>query len=82
MRIIKMTDEKKEKLSGYVEKLLSTAGKMMQCLETLEDEPDEDEEFGMGERRGYGNRMGMRDGYEGYGGYGERRGRDSRGRFM
>lgn len=78
MRMIQITDEKKEKLSSYVEKVLHYAGKMMQCVENLES-PDED----YGER--YGSRMGMRDwdNDDDDRMYGERRRRNSRtGRYM
>lgn len=69
MRVIKITEDKKEKLSEYVEKMLKYGGKAMQCIEELGEE-------------GYGERddddwedddeMGMRGGYRGGGGYGNR----------
>lgn len=48
-----ITEEKKDKLSEYTEKILRYAGKMMSCVERLEDEDDDE----------YGERgsMGMRD---------------------
>ena len=79
---ITITEEKKEKLSGYTEKILKYAGKMMSCVEHLEDESDDDEDA-MGERDG--NRMGMRhmddDDFEMPGAYGERRSRGRYGRY-
>lgn len=86
MRVIKIEEEKKEKLSEYTEKILKSAGKLMQCLESLdgggygerddEDWEDDDDDMGMrgGGRVGggsYGNR----------GGYGMRRSRRT-GRYM
>ena len=91
MRIIKITENKKEKLSDYAEKALKNMGKLMQCIEDLDEEDDdmgermEDwEDDDMGERGGYGGNYGggSRGGYGG-GSMGERR-RRSRitGRFM
>ena len=50
--------KKKEKMSDMVEDILYTAGRLMHCV----DEMEEMDEYG--ERRYYGNRdgMGMRDG--------------------
>lgn len=87
MRIIKITENKKEKLSDYAEKALKNMGKLMQCIEDLDEEDDdmgermEDwEDDDMGERGGYGG--GSRVGYGG-GSMGERRRRSRRtGRFM
>jgi hypothetical protein len=87
MRIIKITENKKEKLSDYAEKALKNMGKLMQCIEELDEEDDdmgermEDwEDDDMGERGGYGG--GSRGGYGG-GSMGERRRRSRRtGRFM
>ena len=45
MRIIKITEHKKEKLSDYAEKALKNMGKLMQCIEDLDEEDDD-----MGER--------------------------------
>lgn len=78
---IMITEEKKEKLGEYTEKILHYAEKMMSCVEQLDDESDEDEESEFGERHGY--RMGMREHDEGDSGtqgmgYGERRSRGSR----
>ena len=91
MRIIKITENKKEKLSDYAEKALKNMGKLMQCIEDLDEEDDdmgermEDwEDDDMGERGGYGGNYGggSRGGYGG-GGMGERRRRSRRtGRFM
>lgn len=87
MRIIKITEHKKEKFSDYAEKALKNMGKLMQCIEDLDEEDDdmgermEDwEDDDMGERGGYGG--GSRGGYGG-GSMGERRRRSRRtGRFM
>ena len=87
MIIIKITENKKEKLSDYAEKALKNMGKLMQCIEELDEEDDdmgermEDwEDDDMGERGGYGG--GSRGGYGG-GSMGERRRRSRRtGRFM
>lgn len=86
MRIIKITEHKKEKLSDYAEKALKNMGKLMQCIEDLDDEDmgerydDDDDDNDMGERDGYGG--GSRGGYGG-GSMGERRRRSRRtGRFM
>ena len=86
MRIIKITENKKEKLSDYAEKALKNMGKLMQCIEDLDDEDmgerydDDDDDDDMGERDGYGG--GSRGGYGG-GSMGERRRRSRRtGRFM
>ena len=51
---ITITEEKKDKLSEYTEKILRYAGKMMSCVESLDD----DDEYG---ERGAGGSMGMRD---------------------
>lgn len=72
---IMITEEKKEKLSEHAEKILRHAGKLMSCIETLEDEDDED----YGERN---YRMGMREDDEDMPmHYGERRGRGRSGRY-
>lgn len=84
MRIIKITENKKEKLSDYAEKALKNMGKLMQCIEDLDDEDmgerydDDDDYDDMGERDGYRG-----GGYNGGGSMGERRRRSRRtGRFM
>lgn len=86
MRIIEITEDKREKLSHNVEKALKYMGKVMQCVESLE----EDEEMGYRENDDYedrgrmGNRqpMGRRREREDWedDDMGERR-RDSRGRY-
>lgn len=87
--MIQITEEKKEKLSEMCGKMLRYAGKMMQCLESLDEEGEED--MGMRDYPEYPDwdgRMGYRDemGYRGdrmNGDMGMRRGRSSRtGRFM
>lgn len=83
MRVIRIDEGKKEKLSEHTEKILKHAGKLMQCLEDLEeggygerDDDDDDDDMGMrGSYRGGG--YGMRD----YDGYGMRRSRRT-GRYM
>ena len=74
MTMVQISESKKVKLSDYAEKVLHYAGKMMQCIESL-DEGGEYGERGYGERGGYGGRMGMRD-YDDMDEreYGERRG--------
>lgn len=73
MRMIRITDDKKDEMSGLVEKMLHYGGKLMTCLESL----DEDGEMG---ERSY-RHMGMRDedDYPDYDRMGERR--DRRGRY-
>lgn len=56
--MIQITDEKKEKLSEGLEKMLHIGGMLMQCVEGLEND-DEEQKHGM--RGGY--RRGMRGGY-------------------
>lgn len=70
MRMIKITDSKKDEMSELTEKMLHYGGKLMSCLESLGDEDygermgmrddwgDDDEEEDMGMRRGYGMRRG------------------------
>lgn len=81
MRIV-ITESKKEKMSEYAEKMLRYGGKLMQCIDSLDEggygnrddddnEMDDDDDFG--QRGGYsGDRSsyGMRDG----GSYGMRDG--------
>lgn len=79
MRIIKIEESKKEKMSDYAEKALKNMGKLMQCIEDLDDDDD------MGERYDDDDDEGYRQG--GGGGYrdemGERRRRSRRtGRFI
>ena len=38
MKIIKITENKKEKLSDYAEKALKNMGKLMQCIEELDED--------------------------------------------
>lgn len=86
MRVIKITEHKKEKLSDYAEKALKNMGKLMQCIEDLDEDDEMGERFDdyddddeMGYRQGGGG-----SGYGGGGGsMGERRRRSRRtGRFM
>ena len=87
MKIIKITEDKKEKLSEYVEKMLRYGDKAMQCIEELDegsmgerddDEDDWDDDDMMGYRNGGG--MGERR-YRREGSMGERRSRRT-GRFI
>ena len=79
MKMIRITEEKKEKLSMHAEKILSAAGKLMQCLESMDEESDDEEdEYDMDDRRSY-DRKGMRNNY---GMSGERRNRENRNRFI
>ena len=66
MRVITIDEGKKEKMSEYAEKMLKYGGKLMQCIESL----NEDEDERMGER--YGERMGRGGNYGAR--YGERYG--------
>ena len=82
MKIIEVTETKLEKMSGCVEEMLRIGGKLMSCIEEMEE----------GEK--YGNRMGYRENemyedmpqmmgeryVERYGQRGRRR--DSMGRYM
>ena len=79
-----ITEEKKEKLGEYTEKILRYAGKLMSCVEHLENESEDEEDDAYGER--YGHRMGMRqEGDADYSmsgsEYGERRSRGRYGRY-
>lgn len=65
---ITITEEKKEKLSECTEKILRYAGKLMSCIESLdEDDDDDDDDDEYGERDDDGGASMRR--------YGERRGR-------
>lgn len=84
MKIIEITEDKVERLSEHIEKALRHAGKAMQALEEFYGE-------GYGERGHYGERDDDWDDDERYGErydygrggrrMGERRRRDSRGRY-
>lgn len=89
MKIIKITQKKKEKLTDCIEKMLRYGGKAMQQLEELDDDdmgerddddPDDwdDDDDDVGYRNGGG--MGQRR-YRREGGMGERRSRRT-GRFI
>lgn len=89
MRIIKITEHKRDKLSDYAEKALKNMGKLMQCIEDLDDDDmgerydDDDDDEDMGERDGYRGGGYNGGGYNGGGSMGERRRRSRRtGRFM
>lgn len=79
MKVIKITEHKRDKISGYAEKALKSMGKLMQCIEDLDDDElgeryDDDDDDDDDE--GYRNRQGG-------GSMGERRRRSRRtGRFM
>ena len=86
MRVIEITEDKREKLSHNVEKALKYMGKVMQCVESLEDDDmgyRENDDYGyrgrMGERYPMGRRH-ERDDWDEDDDMGERR-RDSRGRY-
>lgn len=80
MTMIQITEEKKEQMSEMIDKAMHCMGKVMQCVDNLDEE---DEEFGMREPDDYdddmgyrgGGRMGMRSRM------GMRRGRNSMGRY-
>lgn len=63
MRIIEITESKKEKMAGLVEDMLNIGGELMHCVNSL-GEGGED----IDERRNYRDGMMMRDG----GRYGDR----------
>lgn len=73
IKMIRITSEKKEEMSGLAEKMLRYGGKLMQCIDAIGDED-------------YGERMGMRDDDDwddddydmGMRNYGMRRGRSAR----
>lgn len=83
MRVIKIEESKKDKMSEYAEKALKSMGKLMQCIEDLGEDDmgerdDEDwDDDDMGYREGMGERRYMRR----EGGMGERRSRRT-GRFI
>lgn len=86
MRVIEITEDKREKLSHNVEKALKYMGKVMQCVESLEDDDmgyRENDDYGyrgrMVERYPMGRRH-ERDDWNEDDDMGERR-RDSRGRY-
>ena len=89
MRVIRIEESKKEKMSGYAEKALKSMGKLMQCIEELgedeygdrDDDWDEDdfEEDDVGQRGGY--RMRRENTGGGGGSMGQRRSRRT-GRFI
>ena len=73
LKKIIITSDKAEEMSGMVEKMLHYGGKLMACLEEL---PEDDEKYPMGMREDDDDDdMGMR------GGYGQRMGRRSSGRY-
>jgi coenzyme F420-reducing hydrogenase alpha subunit len=71
--MIEISEEKREKLSEHMEKILKHAGKAMQCIEELEEEMGHRGGGAMGRRYGdMGERDNNRGGYRNRGGYGER----------
>lgn len=58
MRVIEITESKREKLSHNVEKALKYMGKVMQCVESLEE--DDDMGYRENDDYGYRGRMGER----------------------
>lgn len=93
MRVIEITEKKRHKMADYAEKMLRYGGKLMQCLDELDEDSDmghRDDEDGyrgrMGNRHPMGRRMrddmGEREDWDDDDeDMGERRGRNSRGRF-
>lgn len=87
MKIIKITESKKEKMADYAEKMLRYGGKLMQCLDELDEgsmgeRDDDDEDWDDEDMMGYRNGgMGERRRYRREGGMGERRSRTT-GRFI
>lgn len=87
MKIIKITEDKKEKLSEYVEKMLRYGGKAMQCIEELDEgsmgeRDDDDDDWDDDDMMGYRNGGGMGERrYRREGSMGERRSRRT-GRFI
>lgn len=67
MRVIEITEKKRHKMADYAEKMLRYGGKLMQCLDELDEESD------MGERDDWDD--------DDDDDMGERRRRNSRGRF-
>lgn len=93
MTMIQITSAKKDKLAGYASQIMEAASQLLECMEDLGPEMGERGGYGsrMGMRGGYGDRWeayGDRDDYRGdYSArypmeMGERRYRDSRGRYM
>ena len=94
--VIEISDSKVDKMSEYVEDMLWAGGELMHCIEKMKDEYEgygEREGYRGGRQGGssYGSRYGMRSRYDNYGyrddeeweeEMGERRRRDSRGRYM
>ena len=93
MRVIEISEKKRNKMADYAEKMLRYGGKLMQCLDELDEESEmgeRDDDTGyrgrMGNRQPMGRRMrddmGEREDWEDDDDdMGERRGRNSRGRF-
>lgn len=94
MKVIEITEKKRHKMADYAEKMLRYGGKLMQCLDELDEESEmgeRDDDTGyrgrMGNRHPMGRRMrdemGERDDWDDDDDFdmGERRGRNSRGRF-
>ena len=96
MYMIEIETKEMDKASEYAEKALKYMGKVMQCLTEWDEEGGYGERGGRQGGSSYGSRYGMRSRYDNYGsrgnmGYrddeeewemGERRRRDSRGRYM
>ena len=83
MKVIRIDESKKEKMSEHAEKALKHLGKLMTCIEDLDEggygerDDDDDDDDDMGMRGGYRGGYGMRD----YDSYGMRRSRRT-GRYM
>lgn len=73
--MIQISEDKKEQMSELCEKMLKYGGKMMQCLENLEEDDEEIGHRGYEPERDYDDmgersRMGYRRGVKGTGRYG------------
>lgn len=69
MRVIEISEKKREKMSEHVEDALYAMGKVMACLEELdggemgERNTSHSRSQGMGNRDRFGNRIGQREDY-------------------
>lgn len=80
MKIIKITEHKKDKMANYANKMIRYGGKLIECIEELEEDDmgERDEDDDDDDDEGYRN-----DTYRRGGDMGERRRRSRKtGRFM
>lgn len=88
MRIVQITEDKVSKMSDCVEKMLHYGGRLMSCIKEMEGGYYGERNGNYGERSWNPDRMGFREPewedpeMRMNSRYGERRMRDSRGRFM